>query len=95
MPTGMFFNQIPEWMRPELGQEHILDWMALSNTQVAHVHSSLLEKELVARLREGGFLVHGSNLNTEDEIEKGLRLGIDQFSTDRLALAMSKVDGGS
>jgi glycerophosphoryl diester phosphodiesterase len=88
--TGMFFYPLPEWMKPALGQKHVLDWMALSNAQVAHVHPSLLEEELVARLWEDGFLVHGSNLNTEQDIEKGVALGIDQFSTDRLQFALRK-----
>ncbi len=93
--AGMFFYQLPEWMKPALGQKHILDWMTLSNTQVAHLHSSLLEKEFVARLWENGFWVHGSNLNTEEDIEKGMALGIDQFSTDRLELALRKANGSS
>ena len=91
--TGMFFYPLPEWMKPALGQQHILDWMTLSNTQVAHLHSSLLEKKFAARLWENGFLVHGSNLNTEEDIDKGVRLGVDQLSTDRLEFALRKVNG--
>lgn len=90
--TGTFFYPLPEWMDPSLGQEHILDWMALADFQVAHLHASLLERGFVARLRESGFLVHGSNLNKEKEIEQGLAMGIDQFSTDRLDLALKKVN---
>jgi glycerophosphoryl diester phosphodiesterase len=91
--TGIFFYPLPEWMQPDLGQQHILDWMTLSHTQVAHLHSSLLAEEFVARLWENGFLVHGSNLNTQEEIEKGIELGIDQFSTDRLEFALGIVEG--
>jgi len=90
--TGMFFYPLPEWMQPALGQQHILDWMTLSHAQVAHLHASLLEKEFIARLREDGFLVHGSNLNTQEEIEKGIKLSIDQFSTDRLEFAIQKIN---
>lgn len=89
--TGMFFYPLPEWMQPALGQQHILDWMTLSDAQVAHLHPSLLEKDFVARLWEDGFLVHGSNLNTKEEIERGIELGIDQFSTDRLEFALGIV----
>lgn len=86
---GMFFYPLPDWMEPELGQKHILDWMTLAESQVAHLDTTLIADDLVARLKEHGFLVHGSNLNTEEEIEKGLALGIDQFSTDRLEFALT------
>jgi glycerophosphoryl diester phosphodiesterase len=87
--TGMFFYQLPEWKQLALGQQHILDWMALSNVQVAHLHSSLVEPGFVIRLHENGFLVHGSNLNTEEEIKKAIASGVDQFSTDKLELSLS------
>lgn len=87
--TGMFFSQLPAWMQPSLGQQHILDWMALSNTQVAHLHPSLITPEFVSSLQEKGYLVHGSNLNTQEEMQGGMASGIDQFSTGNLALAIS------
>ncbi len=87
--TGMFFYPFPEWMKPRLWQQHIFDWMTLSNAQVAHLHSSLIERDFVARLQESGFLVHGSNLNTREEIKQAVVLGVDQFSTDKLELALT------
>ncbi len=87
--TGMFFYPLPEWMKPSLWQQHIVDWMTLSNAQVAHLHSSLIERDFVARLHESDFLVHGSNLNTREEIEEAVALGVDQFSTDKLELALT------
>lgn len=90
--TGMFFYPLPEWMQPALGQQQILDWMTISHTQVAHLHSSLLEKEFVKRLQENGFLVHGSNLNTQTAIENGVVLDINQLSTDRLEIAIGIVE---
>jgi glycerophosphoryl diester phosphodiesterase len=86
---GMFFYPLPEWMEPALGQKHILDWMVLAEAQMAHLHPSLIEPAFVTRLHEHGFGVHGSNLNTAVEIERGLLCGIDQFSTDRLGLALT------
>jgi len=85
--TGMFFYPLPDWMKPALGQQHITDWMILANAKVAHLHSSLIEPEFVARLHGGGFGVHGANLNTADDMRKGIAAGIDQFSTDQLELA--------
>jgi len=87
--TGIFFRPLPDWMQPALGQQHVIDWMVLTDAQVAHLPSSLIEEAFVQRLHGSGFLVHGSNLNTAEEIEQGLVSGCDQFSTDRLALALS------
>jgi glycerophosphoryl diester phosphodiesterase len=90
--TGMFFRRIPEWMTRALSQRHILDCMSISNCQVAHLDSSVLDGEFVSRLQENGFLVHGSNLNREEDIAHGIASGIDQLSTDKLDLALSVVN---
>lgn len=87
--TGMFFYPFPEWMQPSLGQQHILDWMRLSNSQVAHLPTPLIAADFVSNLQENGFLVHGSNLNTQGDMQTGMSAGIDQLSTDQLALALS------
>lgn len=42
----------------------------------------------VDRLHRDGLLVHGSNLDSAEQIRHGLALGIDQFSTGRLGLAL-------
>jgi hypothetical protein len=75
-------------MEPALGQEHAIGWMTLTNAQVAHLPSSLIEEQFVQRLHKRDFLAHGSNLNTEREIREAIMLGIDQFSTDQLELAL-------
>jgi len=72
-----------------LGQQHVVGWMILTDAQVAHLPSSLIEQTLVQRLQEDDFLVHGSNLNSKEEIRRAVILGIDQLSTDRLDMALS------
>ena len=84
----IFFYPLPDWMQPALGQQHILDWMMLNNANVSHLASSLIEESFVARLHRQGFQVHGSNLNTEQDMQHGLIAGIDQFSTSQLELAL-------
>ncbi len=86
--TGIFFRVLPDWMEPALGQEHVIGWMMLTDAQVTHLPSSLIEEWFVQRLHKRNFLVHGSNLNTEGEIREAIMLGIDQFSTDQLELAL-------
>jgi glycerophosphoryl diester phosphodiesterase len=87
--TGIFFRSLPDWMKPALGQQHVIDWMILTNAQVAHLPSSLIEEAFIQRLHENNFLAHGSNLNTEEEMRKAVILGMDQSSTDKLELALN------
>jgi glycerophosphoryl diester phosphodiesterase len=86
--TGVFFSSIPEWMTPMLGQQHVIGWMRLMDAQVAHLPVSRIDEAFIYRLHESGFLVHGSNLNAREDIERAIRLGVDQFSTDELYLAL-------
>lgn len=86
--TGVFFSARPDWMTPMLEQQHVIGWMRLMEAQVAHLPSSLIDDAFVYRLHESGFLVHGSNLNSWDDMERVVRLGVDQFSTDKLYLAL-------
>lgn len=55
---------------------------------VVHLHIALITADFVDRLHQSGFLVHGSNLDSEEEIQRGLNLGIDSFSTGYLGLAL-------
>jgi len=86
--TGIFFSPFPAWMDATLGQQHIIDWLALLESQVAHLPISLLTKDFVDRLHAQGFLVHASDLNSKDEIEEAIHLEVDQFSTDMLEIAI-------
>lgn len=85
--TGMFFYPFPDWMPPVLWQQHVVDYLTLADAQVAHLHAALLTPAFAARLRAAGFLVHGSNLNTEADLRLGLAAVIDQFSTLDVPLA--------
>jgi glycerophosphoryl diester phosphodiesterase len=88
LQTGVFFSLRPEWMTPMLEQQHVIGWMRLMEAQVAHLPLPLIDDAFVWRLHESGFLVHGSNLSGRDEMEQAMRLGVDQFSTDELDVAL-------
>jgi glycerophosphoryl diester phosphodiesterase len=87
--TGVFFSPRPEWMTPMLEQQHVIGWMRLMEAQVAHLPLSLIDDAFVWRLHESGFLVHGSNVNDRNEMEQVVRLGVDQFSTDEMDVALA------
>jgi glycerophosphoryl diester phosphodiesterase len=86
--TGVFFSTRPEWMTPMLEQQHVIGWLRLMEAQVAHLPPSLIDDAFVYRLHESGFLVHGSNLNDREDMARAIRMGVDQFSTDELEVAL-------
>jgi glycerophosphoryl diester phosphodiesterase len=85
---GTFYYKPPEWTPMRLAQRHILDWATLLGTEYVHLDVSLLTRDFVNRLHRSGFIVHGSNLDTSEEIERGLDVDIDQFSTGCLGMAL-------
>lgn len=48
----------------------------------------LITPDFVDELHRSGFKVHSSNLDSQEEIQRGLSLDIDQFSTARLGMAL-------
>ncbi|MFH1524229.1 MAG: glycerophosphodiester phosphodiesterase [Chloroflexota bacterium] len=86
--TGTFFYEPPEWMPVRIAQKHIIDWAELLELGVAHLNIVLMDPDFIDKLHRRGFIVYGSNLDSEEQIQKGLELGIDSFSTGRLELAI-------
>ncbi len=87
--TGLFFEPFPAWVQSVQRNEQIINWLLLSGAEVAHLPNSLIEEDLVKGLHERGLLLHGADLNSEEDIRRGLKMRIDQFSTDNLDLALS------
>ena len=86
--TGTFFYEPPAWMPVRLAQRHILDWANLLELAVVHLNMALITADFVDRLHRGGFLAYGSNLDSAEQIQRGLHLGIDSFSTGNLGIAL-------
>ncbi len=86
--TGTFFCEPPEWMPVRLAQNHLLDWAELLGIAVAHLDIALITPDFVDELHDRGFVVHGSNLDSVEQIQRGLNLGIDSLSTGQLGLAL-------
>jgi glycerophosphoryl diester phosphodiesterase len=87
--TGIFFEPFPDWMQPAERHGRILNWLVLSNAQVAPLPPSLINDDLVSRLHEKGLKVHGADLNSKEEMHMAIKMQVDQFSTDNLDLALS------
>ena len=88
---GMFFSPLPSWTPNKLGQQQILDYLTLSKVQVAHLPISRLDQDSIKQLHDLGFLAYGANLNQEEDIERGILLGIDQMSTENIDYAVTQI----
>ncbi len=86
--TGTFFHRPPEWLPVPLAQQHVTDWVVQLDIQVVHLDESLLTTEFVETLQSKGLRVHGSNFDSLVQIERGLVVGVDGFSTGHLSLAL-------
>lgn len=86
--TGTFFYAPPEWMPVRIAQKQIIDWAELLQLNVVHLNTVLVDPGFVNILHQHGLIVYGSNLDTEEQIRKGLEIGIDSFSTGKLDLAI-------
>jgi len=90
--TGTFFHEPPDWMPIRLAQTHALDWANLLGVAVVHLDIALITADFVKDLHRSGFTVHGSNLDSAEQIRRTLNLGIDSFSTGRLGMALQLRD---
>ncbi len=88
LQRGIFFSLYPDWKDEALGQQHAIAWLDLLCATVAHLPFALINRAFVDELHANGCLVHGAELNVRDEIVTAFELGIDQFSTDALDLAL-------
>lgn len=86
--TGMFVPVFPSWMPSNVGQRHVCDYLALLDAQVAHLPASLLNPAFVEELHLRGRLVHGADINTEADIARTVKMGVDQISTNHLELVL-------
>jgi glycerophosphoryl diester phosphodiesterase len=86
--TGTFFYRQPDWMPLHLAQKHIVDWATQLGIQVVHADVSLLTPEFINHLQDSGLNIHASNLDSLEQINQGLDLGIDGFSTGYLTTAL-------
>jgi hypothetical protein len=59
---------------------------------VVHLDLALITSDFVDRLHQNGFAVHGSNLDSAADIQRGLNLGIDSLSTGHLEMALQLRD---
>ena len=87
--AGLFFTHFPDWVQIAQQREYILGWLDVSGARVAHLPLTMIDECLVNQMHDRDLLVHGADLNSEEEIRKGLAFKIDQLSTDNLDLALS------
>ena len=80
MPTGYLIDHNFSIAR----SEQVL--ARLSGAQALHLHSALLRRSLVQRVRDKGFHVVVWDVDTAEEMRRAIDLGIDAVITDRPSL---------
>lgn len=86
--TGLIFTQFPDWMEGRYREVVILDAMRFINADVAHLPTTILDESLVGVLQKNGLRVHAGNANSIEDIEKAIKLGVEQFTTNNPRLAL-------
>jgi glycerophosphoryl diester phosphodiesterase len=84
---GLFVTPFPRWMSEGLGVVLLLGDLTLGRFNVAHCPVTMLNQALVATLHAHHYRVHAADCNTEGELAQAFTLGVDQLSTDDVALA--------
>jgi glycerophosphoryl diester phosphodiesterase len=86
--TGTFAAPFPDWMDKELGQMLLINSAKLGGINVLHCPLDMINKQLVEAAHKEGLLVHTADCNTYEALQKALKLGVDQLSTNMLELAL-------
>ena len=91
LKCGLFISPYPSWTSRTLGEKLIIDQMAVSRFDVAHIHLVLLNRDLVIKLHKMEKIVHAANCDKKSDILYALKCGVDQFSTANILLAKEVV----
>ncbi|OGY35169.1 MAG: hypothetical protein A3E36_00645 [Candidatus Andersenbacteria bacterium RIFCSPHIGHO2_12_FULL_45_11b] len=86
---GVFIQEYPSWMSASLGEDIIKGTAILGRLDVVHCPLLILSKEFVGQLHDLGLKVHAANCDTEESIQRAIELKVDQFSTNKVDLALS------
>jgi glycerophosphoryl diester phosphodiesterase len=91
LKCGLFISPYPSWTSRTLGEKLIIDQMAVSRFDVAHIPLVLLNRDLVIKLHKMEKIVHAANCDKKSDILYALKCGVDQFSTANILLAKEVV----
>ena len=92
IPTGVILPVGPGWMGGDLWLLHTLKRLELMRAKVAHTPLERLSVEAIEEIQSRGYVVHAADCNERGEIEKVVKMGVDQFSTDRVKMAIKLRD---
>ena len=88
LKTGMFVTPPPDWMDTQLCQTLAINNARLGNVDVLHCPLSVIDKEFVRAAHDASLLIHAADCDTDEDIQVALVAGVDQFSTNKLGLAL-------
>jgi|SRR3990167_4489231 len=86
--AGVFFLPRPDWMEPIMWSKQVVDYLTLLNAKVAHIPHSSVDTTIVKMLHKSSYRIHAADCNFRNEIERVIKLGVDQLSTKKVELAI-------
>lgn len=89
--VGFIAPRIQEWMDEEVAREFIKSHLLLGEIDVIHCPVKFYDRQLVDALRAMGLQIHFGLCDTEEELEKAIKLGADQLTTNDIELAVQVV----
>jgi glycerophosphoryl diester phosphodiesterase len=87
--TGTYVDPFPAWMEPTLGRARAVHTALLGGVDVLHCPLDIVDAEFISLAHRHGLGMHAVNCSTEPDLRAALALGVDQLSTDDLALALA------
>lgn len=86
--TGVFFTDFPKWMSKAQGEEIILNTMLVLPADVAHLPTSMINRNLVSTLKANNKKIHAADCNSKETVEFAINSLCDQLSTNEVELAL-------
>lgn len=86
--VGVFFSPRPDWMEPVVWNKQTVDYLTLLNAKVAHIPQSSVDSTIVKMLHKSGYRIHAADCDFRNEMKRMIKLGVDQFSTREVELAI-------
>ena len=91
---GLFARSRPEWVSDGLYQHLVVGDATAGKFEVAHIPITYVTTSLVEQLANEGIWVHAADVNSPQDLDRAITAGVQQLSTDDMALVKPLIDRG-
>lgn len=90
--TGFIDRPKPDWMDVETSRKSAISNLLLNEVDFLHCRLEIYDRQLVKDIHNMGVKAHIGICDTEEEIRRALELGVDQFCSNNVQLALKIVN---